>query len=81
MVVGGVEVGDESCFLAGGDVGGEIIDIGGFLGGEVVLIDGDLVDLGFGFDVASFVGKDSAVEFLKNRVMFFEVVDVFRLNI
>lgn len=56
--------------LAGGDVFGEVVDVEGGGGVEVVELEGGVVDVGFRFEGADFIGEDAAVEEVHDRVGF-----------
>ncbi len=55
-------MGAEAEGVAGGDVGGEVVDVEGLLGDELVFVDGVVVDFGVGFYGIYLVGEDGAVE-------------------
>jgi len=74
-------VGEETGYLSSFDIGREVVDVSGFFGDQVILINSELVDIGFRFDVAGLVGVDAAGEFLKNRVVLKDVIFVDFLDI
>lgn len=62
MVVEVVLVGGEAEGPAGGDVGGEVVDVEGVFRDKGVFVDGVLVDLRVWLDGIRFEGKDGTVE-------------------
>ncbi len=68
VVVEVVLVGAEAELVAGGDVGGEVVDVKSVFGDERVFVDGVLVDFRLGFDGVGFEGQNRAVEDGKFRV-------------
>jgi len=62
VVVEVVLVGAEAEGVAGGDVGGEVVDVEGLFGDEGVFVDGVLVDFWVRLDGIYLEGKDGTVE-------------------
>ena len=54
--------------FAGGDVLGEIVEIGGFGGDQIVVIDCFLVEVTVGFDRSDFLGEMVMLEILEDFV-------------
>lgn len=61
--------GAEAERLAGGDVGGEVVDVERFGGDEGVLANGEVVDGPLGLDAAGEVGEDGAMEVGEARIL------------
>ena len=55
-------MGYEIKLLAGGDVGGEVVDVEGLRGGKGVFFDGVAVDFWLGFYGIYLVGEDGSME-------------------
>ena len=62
VVVEVVLVGAEAELVAGGDVGGEVVDVEGFPGNQRIFLDGVSVDFRLGFNGIDLVGEDGAVK-------------------
>ena len=81
MSIGMVLVADEACFLPALDITGKIIDVCSGLRSQPILLDCELINICFGFDEASLVGKNATGEILEHRVVFHQeffvrVIDV-----